>query len=378
MMLAARSVFIGLSATFLGMVSVASAQNTPPATAPAATSPAAATPAAVPSGSGKPKATIEVTQGDQPLGRIVVELDAEMAPITVQNFIQYAQAKFYDGTIFHRVMPTFMIQGGGHLPNLDEKKDGLRPEIKNEWKNGLKNVRGAIAMARKDAADSASAQFFINVVDNARLDMPISGGAAYCVFGKVVEGMDVVDKIKDTKCVTNPKYPSPQPVVPENTVLIKSLTISDAPSAAQCEEWTKTWDARLKAAAEKQLTDVLAKIEKDAGKKPEKTTSGIYYVVLKEGSGESPTPTDTVEVHYTGWLLDGTKFDSSVDSGKPAKFRLTQVIKGWVEGVGMMKPGEKRKFLIPPELAYGAAGRPGIPPNAWLHFDIELISVAKP
>ncbi len=366
----------------LGFVAVAAcsalalAQNTTQPTPAAA--PAAATPA-VAAASGKPRATIEVTQADQPLGRIVVELDPEWAPITVQNFVQYAQAKFYDGTIFHRVIPNFMIQGGGHLPNLDEKKEGLRPTIKNEWKNGLKNVRGTIAMARKgNDPDSASSQFFINVVDNARLDQPQSDGAAYAVFGKVVEGMEIVDKIKDTKTVVNPKYPSPQPVVPEATVAIKSVTISDAPSEAQLAEWSRTWAERVKAMSERELTEFLAKVEKETGKKAEKTASGLMYIITKDGAGESPKPTDTVEVHYTGWLLNGTKFDSSVDRGQPATFPLNGVIKGWTEGVGLMKPGEKRKLIIPPDLGYGARGAPpNIPPNAWLHFDVELISIKK-
>ena len=127
------------------------------------------------------------------MGDILIELNGLKAPITVANFLSYADKGFYDGTIFHRVMSNFMIQGGGMTPDLTKKTTD--PPIKNEWRNGLKNTRGTIAMARTRAPDSATAQFFINVNDNANLDMP-SGGAAYAVFGKVVAGMDVVEKIR--------------------------------------------------------------------------------------------------------------------------------------------------------------------------------------
>jgi peptidyl-prolyl cis-trans isomerase B (cyclophilin B) len=124
------------------------------------------------------------------LGSIKLELDEDKAPITVKNFLDYVDAKSYDNTIFHRVINGFMIQGGGFEPGMNQKK--TNPPIKNESGNGLSNVRGSIAMARTSDLDSATAQFYINVVDNSRsLDQP-----KYCVFGKVVAGMDVVDKIK--------------------------------------------------------------------------------------------------------------------------------------------------------------------------------------
>lgn len=193
--------------------------------------PADAKPETKPAAAGKanPKVVIETT-----LGNITLELDAAKAPISTENFLQYAKDKFYDGTIFHRVMPNFMIQGGGHLPNLDEKKEGIRPPIKNEWQNGLKNVRGTIAMARTNAADSATAQFFINVVDNANLDQAGGGGAGYAVFGKVVEGMDVVDKIKDTETKVDPKYPGGK-VVPATPVVIKSVRVAGDGAAAPAQ-----------------------------------------------------------------------------------------------------------------------------------------------
>ncbi|HWG45314.1 MAG TPA: peptidylprolyl isomerase [Gemmataceae bacterium] len=124
------------------------------------------------------------------LGSIKVELDSDKAPVSVANFLSYVDDHFFDGTIFHRVMSNFMIQGGGFEPGLKQKK--TKAPIKNEAPNGLSNARGTIAMARTNDLDSATAQFFINVVDNQGLDAP-----RYCVFGEVVEGMDVVDKIKN-------------------------------------------------------------------------------------------------------------------------------------------------------------------------------------
>jgi peptidyl-prolyl cis-trans isomerase B (cyclophilin B) len=130
-------------------------------------------------------------------GTIALELDAEKAPKTVANFIQYVQDGHYDGTIFHRVIDGFMIQGGGFEPGMKQKP--TRAPVENEAKNGLKNERGSIAMARTSDPHSASAQFFINVGDNGFLDYPGQDGWGYCVFGKVVDGMDVVEKIKNVK-----------------------------------------------------------------------------------------------------------------------------------------------------------------------------------
>ena len=132
-------------------------------------------------------------------GDITLELDAEKAPITVANFLQYVESGFYDGVIFHRVIDDFMIQGGGFDANMKQKK--TKNEIKNEADNGLANNNYTVAMARTSIPDSASSQFFINIADNDFLNhtAPTSSGWGYCVFGKVVEGMDVVDKIKAVK-----------------------------------------------------------------------------------------------------------------------------------------------------------------------------------
>ena len=138
-----------------------------------------------------PRVRLETT-----MGNIVLELDDKRAPVTVENFLTYVNDGFYDGTIFHRVIDGFMIQGGGYTADFSRKQ--TRTPIKNEADNGLKNTRGSISMARTRDPHSASAQFFINVVDNSALDhtAPDARGWGYAVFGRVVEGMDVVDKIR--------------------------------------------------------------------------------------------------------------------------------------------------------------------------------------
>ena len=140
---------------------------------------------------GKTVVTIRTTKGD-----IKVELDGEKAPATVENFLRYVDEGFYNNTIFHRVIDNFMVQGGGFTKDMEQKP--THEPVKNEAYNGLKNTRGTLAMARTMVVDSATAQFFINIVDNPYLDhqakTPDKFG--YCVFGKVIEGMDVVDKIK--------------------------------------------------------------------------------------------------------------------------------------------------------------------------------------
>lgn len=130
-------------------------------------------------------------------GDIKIELYQKDAPITVKNFEDYATEGYYNGTVFHRVIDGFMIQGGGFTPDMNQKT--AKAPIKNEAKNGLKNTRGTIAMARTSVVDSATAQFFINVVDSPFLDYQSPDSYGYAVFGKVISGMDVVDKIKDVK-----------------------------------------------------------------------------------------------------------------------------------------------------------------------------------
>ncbi len=156
------------------------------------------------------------------LGTFRIELDAEKAPVTVDNFVKYANAGFFDGTVFHRVIEKFMIQGGGYDTDLNKKP--TRPAIANEADNGLTNDRGTVAMARTNIVDSATSQFFVSLKDNTFLNhtSKSSSGYGYAVFGKVVEGMDVVDKIGTTETRSlGPQFRD----IPVETVIIQKVTI---------------------------------------------------------------------------------------------------------------------------------------------------------
>jgi cyclophilin family peptidyl-prolyl cis-trans isomerase len=171
---------------------------------------------------------LKTNQGD-----ITLELDKAKAPVSVNNFLAYAEEGYYDSTIFHRVIPDFMIQGGGFTADMTQKKTS--DPIKNEWQNGLKNVRGSIAMARLGGqANSATSQFFINVKDNTFLDQP-RDGAGYAVFGKVVKGMDVVDKIQHVKTAKKGMYAD----VPVDPVVIEKVEILNEKPAEKPTEGEK-------------------------------------------------------------------------------------------------------------------------------------------
>jgi cyclophilin family peptidyl-prolyl cis-trans isomerase len=161
------------------------------------------------------------------LGAIKIQLDTKKAPATVANFLQYVNEKHYDGTVFHRVIKGFMIQGGGFDENL-RQKGATRPPVKNEAGNGLKNVAGTIAMARTSVVDSATDQFFINAKDNAFLDHKDDSmrGFGYAVFGKVISGMPVVRKIENAQTATRPSSDGmPLSDVPVEAVVIKSVKL---------------------------------------------------------------------------------------------------------------------------------------------------------
>ncbi len=155
------------------------------------------------------------------MGDVKIELYEDKAPETVKNFLGYVNDKFYDGTIFHRVIPNFMIQGGGFDKSMNQKQ--TKAPIKNEAGNGLKNDTGTLAMARTNVVDSATAQFFINVKDNAFLNHrdETPAGFGYAVFGKVVDGMDVVQKIEHVQTANKGMYEN----VPVEPVVIKSITV---------------------------------------------------------------------------------------------------------------------------------------------------------
>ncbi|GAB4550516.1 MAG: hypothetical protein Tsb0013_12320 [Phycisphaerales bacterium] len=325
---------------------------------------------------------LETTEGD-----ILLELNNEKAPISVENFVRYVEDDHYDNTVFHRVIGNFMIQGGGFTTAGVQKE--TRDGIKNEWQNGLKNEKYTIAMARLGGqADSATSQFFINVTDNVFLDQP-RDGAGYAVFGEVIAGQSVVDAIKAVRTTVKNgmrDWPIEDVVITDAAVLSKSE--ADELSAELNKEAERMRLEAQREAKERWTTQLAQAMETLRGKDIDVDAGAIndetenWALVLEDGDGAMPDgPADIVSVHATGWLTDGTKFWSSYDTGAPAQFGLNQVIKGWGAAVQQMKVGEKRLVVIPAENAYGAAGRQGpggemvIPQNAALIFEIELIDL---
>lgn len=197
------------------------ASTTTKAVPPAASDAGAVAPAVVV----KPQVKFTTTMGD-----IVIELEPERAPKSVANFLMYVKAGQYNDTVFHRVIPTFMIQGGGYTKELAYKST-LDP-IENEASNGLSNLRGTVAMARLDDPNSATSQFFINVVDNKFLNFSLGGNAGYAVFGRVVSGMDVVDKIRAVKTDSITAGFADKPLEP---VIIQKALEFDPSMAAKVE-----------------------------------------------------------------------------------------------------------------------------------------------
>jgi len=209
--------------TVLMCLTAAHSQEPPtPGPEPDAAPEAEAAPQAAPA----PEVVIQTSLGD-----IKVRLFADRAPATVENFLRYVDDGFYDGTIFHRVISTFMIQGGGFTPGMQQKP--TRPPVRNEAENGLQNRRGTLAMARTPDPHSATSQFFINVEDNRQLDFRNASpqGFGYCVFGEVVAGMDVVDKIRNVETTTV----HPHQNVPARTVEIVSIRRAQAAAPAAAE-----------------------------------------------------------------------------------------------------------------------------------------------
>ncbi len=305
---------------------------------------------------------------DTSKGKILCLLEFDKTPLTVANFVGLAEGtkelgagqgtaghKFYDNLTFHRVIPDFMIQGGCPLgtgtggPGYTFP-DEIDPTLKHD-------SPGVLSMANAGPGTNGS-QFFITHVPTPWLD------GKHTVFGHVVEGQDVVNTIEGGDTI--------------NTVTI--IRVGDA--AANFKSDQEAFDTLL-GSIDERAREKEREAEEQAQKQIEErwpeaktTSSGLKYVVVEEGSGEAtPDKGTTVKAHYTGKLLDGTKFDSSYDRGQPIEFPVGsgRVIKGWDEAFLSMKKGEKRILIIPPELGYGPAGRGPIPPNATMVFDVELV-----
>jgi len=308
-------------------------------------------------------AEIETTKG-----KIVLRLEYKKTPVTVANFISLAEGtnpkvsetykgkKFYDGLKFHRVIKDFMIQGGDPLGN---GTGGPGYAFKDEITD-LKHTKGGILSMANSGPKTNGSQFFITHKETSWLD------GKHTVFGSVVTGMEVVNAIEQNDAIT------------KMTIVRKGDEASKFNATKVFEDYFLNKDAEDAKEAAAQAAAQAATNAK-ALKQFEtavSTASGLKYIVLKEGTGAKPVATSNVKVHYTGSLLDGKVFDSSVQRGQPIDFGLNQVIPGWTEGVQLMTEGSKYKFLIPSKLAYGERGAGGvIPPNSDLIFEVELIKI---
>ena len=295
-------------------------------------------------------------------GEILVNLELEKAPGTVGNFVALAEGNlensskpqgtpYYDGLKFHRVIPDFMIQGGcpqgTGTGNPGYKfDDEFHPDLKHD-------APGKLAMANSGPATNGS-QFYITHVPTPWLDNK------HTVFGTVVEGQSIVDTVAQG-----------------DEMNLEIIRVGDAATNFNAVEAFRTFEgSREKREAEEKATQKALLDKVAAGY--EETTSGLRYQILQKGEGKKATKGAGVSVHYKGQLLDGTVFDSSYKRKQPIDFNVGvgQVIAGWDEGIQLLQVGDKARFVIPSDLAYGSAGAGGvIPPNATLIFDVELMNV---
>ena len=311
------------------------------------------------------------------LGDITLDLDAERAPLTVINFIDYAREGFYSGTIFHRVVKGRMIHGGGYTGDLELKTEGLRDPVRYEGGNELLNRRGTIAVYRRfDDLNSAQSQFFINTADNDQLDR-LRDGSTYVVFGRVVDGMDVADRIENVAVGARPGFAAGRsPFVPVEAVVIKGVEIVKPldRSAAEAKAASNIRDA------ETTVETRISEIESETGGVVEETKSGLRYIDVTPGNGAFPNPEDALEINYIGTFVNRKEFDSSQSRSEgPMVLQMAGLIRGLREGLQTMRESGRRIIIVPPELGFGVEGMPGrIPSGATLFYDVELVSVRRP
>lgn len=321
-------------------------------------------------------------------GDILVKFEDEKSPVTVANFVGLAEGKienkskkkgepFYDGTIFHRVIKDFMIQGG------DPQGTGMGdPGYKfADEKNDLQHTgKGILSMANSGPNTNGS-QFFITEVATPWLD------GRHTIFGKVVQGLPVIDSIANVEKGAQDK-PKTDVVLSKVAVFGKGdkykhydpakvfaegkdkIEEKNKAYLAKAEEEKKRKEEEFKANQQKLVDDLKAGMQS--------TPSGLFYKITKTTTGAAPTAGQTVAVHYAGKLVNGEEFDNSFKRGQPIDIPIGvgQVIKGWDEGILLLKEGETATLLIPPTLGYGERGAGGvIPPNAWLIFDVELVKI---
>ena len=298
-----------------------------------------------------------------PKGEILVKLEHEKTPGTVGNFVALAEGNlenkvkdqgtpYYDGLKFHRVIPDFMIQGG--CPQGTGTGD---PGYKfdDEFDASLKHdAPGKLSMANSGPGTNGS-QFFITHTATPWLD------GKHTVFGSVVEGQDVVDAIAQGDKM-------------EKVEIIRQGTEAENFNAVEAFRTFEGAREKRIAAERAAKADALNKLSEGF----KETKSGLRYQIIQEGSGKKAEAGKMVSVHYKGQLADGTVFDSSYKRNQPLDFQVGvgQVIAGWDEGIGLLKVGDKARFVIPSDLGYGSRGAGGvIPPDAILVFDVELMDV---
>jgi len=300
-------------------------------------------------------------------GDILLSLQYKKTPLTVINFVSLAEGTrtlgggekpsgipFYDGLKFHRVISDFMIQGGCPLGT---GTGGPGYTFPDEIDSTLKHDRPGILSMANAGPNTNGSQFFITHVPTPHLD------GKHTVFGRVVKGQEVVNAIRQGD-------------------IIKKVEIIRVGEEAQAFATDDDAFERALRGIEQSKNDKTEKLISSQWPETKKTSSGLHYVVKKEGTGDSPQKGSTVTAHYSGRLLaNNKKFDSSYDRGEPIEFKVGvgQVIPGWDEALLDMKKGEKRTLIIPPELGYGSrgAGRGVIPPDAWLVFDVELLDFTR-
>lgn len=296
-------------------------------------------------------------------GNILVKLTYKETPATVGNFVALAEGKmknsakeegipFYDGLKFHRVIDNFMIQGGCPL-GTGTGSPGYR--FDDEFHPNLNHDKaGVLSMANAGPGTNGS-QFFITHNATPWLD------GKHTVFGQVVEGQNVVNSISQGDVI-------------ETLEIIRVGNEAEKWDALQAfQKFNEEKHARI-AQKKREEEEKLAHLTKGF----EKTPSGLFYKITEKGNGKKAKKGDEIAAHYTGMLLDGKVFDSSVQRGEPLEFTLGigQVIEGWDEGLLLLNEGDKARLIIPSDLAYGSRGAGGvIPPNAVLIFDVELVKI---
>lgn len=299
-------------------------------------------------------------------GNIYLMLEYKKAPMTVANFVGLAEGTipntarpnqpFYDGLIFHRVIKDFMIQGG--CPKFNGTGDpGYKfpDEIDTTLKH---NAPGILSMANAGPHTNGS-QFFITHKATPWLD------GKHSVFGHVVQGQDVVNAIEQNDTI-------------KRIIILRKGKEAEKFDAAQTFQTLKTQKEQAIIEAEKRKEQEIEKILKEKYGNATTTPSGLKYIIEREGTGNTPKAGQTVVVHYTGTFIDGKKFDSSYDRNQPLEIPIGvgRVIRGWDEGIMLLKKGSKAKLIIPYQLGYGEQGYPGvIPPKSWLIFDVELLDI---